>query len=365
MSQSTQPNPPSKLEDLERVIDLFYYERAAEGDEKRQPGGAGAYVYYGVPELSQVAGTEIQPWVDDLKAHISTTEPSREDFRVQFRGTQWRVCRDVANDSTQVQLRKLPGETPLLNELRMECPAIRDLMLAPWLNQGGLVLLAGLTGQGKSTIAAATARTRLEKYGGRCVVIEDVAELPLEGVVGKGSCRQIIVDYDTLEVRRHGFAGAVRRAYRSFPATRPAILYVGEVRDGETAQEVVKAAANGMLVITTIHAYDPTTALMRLTSLAEGAMGDSAALSIAQALRMVIHHSLILQPNKAGWSRGSFQGAAMISDGPSHPLANLIRKGEWQQMGSIQRMHQTKLDLASKSGTPAMTLLQELGSMTG
>lgn len=360
-----QPIPPAVISDLDRVIDLFYYESADKAADTIRTGGAGAYCYFGPAEVATLQGTEIEGWVDRLCAYIKENEPRREDFRIDFEGTTWRVCRDVALNTTQVQLRRLPSATPELKELHMDLPPIRELMLQPWLNNGGLVLLAGLTGQGKSTIASAMVKSRLLRFGGRCVVIEDVAELPLEGIHERGTCRQIIVDYDAQEERRRGFAGAVRRAYRSFPATRPAILYVGEVRDRETAYEVVKAAANGMLVVTTIHASDTMSALMRLISLAEAEMGQSASLSISQALRMVIHHTLSLQPNKVGWGRGIFSGSAMISDGPAHPLANLIRKGDFAQMSSIQKTQATKMDLARKSGTAGVVLLQELGTSVG
>lgn len=350
---------PTDIQHLDRVIDLFYYESAADGHAL---GGAGAFCYYGAPESALLAGTQLEGWVSDLFEHIRQAYPGKEDFRVSFRNTDWRACRDISATSTLIQLRRLPKATPLLKDLRMKEPSIRDLMLAPWLNDGGLLMFCGLTGQGKSTIAASTVRSRLEKYAGRCVVVEDVAELPLEGRHGSGTCRQIAADYDTPIPRLHGFPGAIRRAYRSYPAARPAILFIGEVRDVETAQEVVKAAANGMLVITTIHSFDPVAGLMRLLSLAEQGMGAAAGDAIAQALRMVVHHSLNLLPNQAGWGRGEFTASAIISDGPSHPIANLIRKGQYAQMGSVLMHQKTKCRLASQNNTPAGVLLRELGS---
>lgn len=362
-ARMTQPkfNPPSTLEDLDRIIDLYYYEQSPPGREDIACGGAGSYCYFGPSDRAELGGTELAGWTDAFAAHIRQHHAGKEDFRAMFDGRAFRVCRDDSNGEL-LSIRRLPTTTPVIGDLKMDQPAIRELLLAPWLNDGGLVLFCGLTGQGKTTWASGTVRSRLEKYGGRCVAVEDVSELPLEGGWGRGSCHQIVVDYETTDRLKHGFAGAIRRAYRSLPATRPAILYIGEVRDAETAEEVVKAASNGMLVVTTIHGGDPAAGLMRLISLAETAMGESARLAIGQALRLVVHNSLTLRPDTTGWKRGSFVGTALVSDGPAHPVANLIRQGNYVQVAGVvdgQRMH---IDRASKNGTPAVTLLGTIGT---
>ncbi len=358
---------PTALADLDRIIDLYAYEQAPQGHlaGTTTGGGAGAYCYYGAPTLAHLAGTEIASWVDGLLAHISRTNPSAEDFRVEFDGRAWRVCRDVSGDvGTQLNIRRLAPTTPLLAELRLGVPLVRELLLAPWLNDGGLVVFAGLNGQGKTTLAASTVRSRLERYGGRAITVEDVLEHPLEGTWGPGSCRQIQVNYDTVS-RQSGFTGAVRRAYRSMPATRPAILYVGEVRDVETAEEVVKAASNGMLVITTAHASDAGAAIERIATLSQATMGDAARSALAHALRLVVHQSLTLSPEKTGWDRGAFQQQILFSDGPAHPTANNIRRGEFAMMGQVQRFQQTRLANASRRGAGAAELLRELGQAAG
>lgn len=354
-------HPPSTPDDIDRIIDLYYYEAPPEGTMVLT-GSDGAYCYYGPAAVATLGGTGLTPFVDRLAAAVAS-RPGQEDFRVTVDGRTFRVCRDDSN-GVHVSCRRLPKTTPLLSELKLDETAVRDLLLAPWLNDGGLVMFCGLTGQGKTTFASATVRTRLELYGGRCVAVEDVPELPLHGIRGRGSCHQIKVDYQTEDPNKHGFNGAVRRAYRSLPATRPAILYVGEVRDAETAQEVVKAAGNGMLVITTTHAGDPASALLRLITLAEAAMGESARMSVAQALRLVVHSSLVLKPDVVGWERGRFTATAMVSDGPTHAIAHLIRKGDYSQVMGVVEGQQTRIKAASAARTPAPVLLQTLGSRT-
>lgn len=354
--------PPSTIDDLDRIIDLYYYEQVPSSSPNVVSGGAGAYCYYGPAELARLGNTPLETWVNGLMFHIADGTPTGEDFRVDYEGRLWRACRDESDVGTQVSFRRLPASCPSLDDLKFGEPMIRDILKGRWLNDGGLILFCGLTGQGKTTQAAATVRNRLERFGGRCVTVEDVPEVPLEGLWGSGSCRQLRVDHHAQELPRRGFAGAIRRAYRTFPATRPAILYIGEVRDTETAVEVVKAAANGMLVITTVHSFDPASALLRLSTLAKGAMGDAANLALSQALRVVIHQSLELQPDVVGWARGSFAGNVLISDGPAHPLANMIRTDNYAQMAQIQSTQKIRIEHASRRGMLLDDLLTSIGS---
>lgn len=355
---------PHTLNDLDRVIDLYMYEDVRPGNPNLLPGGAGAICYYGLATCARLGGTELEAWVDRLGVHLAEHPALGEDFRVEFEGRIWRAMRDVSQRGTQISIRRLPTAAPALSDIRMTS-LVRDLLAASWLNDGGLVLLCGLTGQGKTTVAGATIRTRLEKFGGRCLGVEDVAEVPLEGLWGHGSCRQLAVDYTTEDPNRRGFAGAIRRAYRSMPATRPAILFVGEVRDAETATEVVKAAANGMLVITTAHSYDPASALLRLSSLAKATMGDAADIALAQAVRMVMHMSLRLRPDETGWTRGSYTPSLLFSDGPAHALANLIRKANYAGMADIMERQKGKIDQVSRKGGNVEELLAQLSATGG
>lgn len=354
---------PCELEDLPRIIDLVGYASLREdAPAGLRLGGAGAVCYYGPAACAELQGTALEGWVDDLFAHVARTVPAGvEDFRVTFAGLAFRGCRDHSADyGEQLTFRRLPSAPPQLSDLRMEVPAIRTLLEGPWLNHGGLVLLCGLTGQGKTTIAGAAVRSRLEAYAGRCVTVEDVLEQPLEGIWGRGTCRQIRVDYETQDSRRFGFAGAVRRAYRSLPATRPAVLYIGEVRDVETATEVIKAAANGMLVITTIHAGDVMSALMRLLALGQQSLGSAAADALAAGVRIVAHHSLDLRPDMVGWGRGVFQGSAVVSNGNSSEVANLIRSQRLPMLNSVLSYQMTHLNQATARPLPAADLLRAL-----
>ncbi len=292
------------MQEIDKIVDLYYLESIKSPTITRKRGGQGAYCFVGTPYRVDLRGSEVADWVDRLAAQIEREYPSEEDFRVDFEGRSFRGCRDYSSGSSEVALRRMPSNVPSLLELDFENPSVRKLLEGNWLNNGGLVVICGLTGQGKTVVAGATIRTRLEAWGGRAVTTEDPPEPPLEGLWGRGACRQIQVSYSEPDPNKNGFAGALRRAYRKLPATRPAILFVGEVRDQEAAAELVKAALNGMLVICTVHAMDQTSALRRISSLAEPELGEQTNSLLAQSLRLVVHNKLVINPNKDGWKRG-------------------------------------------------------------
>lgn len=352
-----EPKESPSLPDPSQIIDLYGYLRVSAGDTLKA-WGAGSYCYIGQPTLIPLGGTALESWADGVLAAADAVSQGREDFLLVYDGMMYRGCRDEADRSVHVSLRRLPTSAPVLSDLQTDTPAMRRLLEGEWLNDGGLVMFAGLTGQGKTTWAGATIRSRLEQWGGRCVTVEDVTEMPLEGLWGPGSCRQMTVDYTHPDPQKRGFSGAMRRAYRSLPATRPAVLLVGEVRDTETAEEVVKAAANGMLVISTIHASDPVAAVMRLVSLSERAMGAEAALSnLGHGLRFVLHNQIRLNPTGKGWSRGRFSGTALVSSGHSAAVGHLIRSGKFNMLQSEIAFQAGHLAAATTTAVPLPKLL--------
>ncbi len=107
------------------------------------------------------------------------------------------------------------------------------------LRRGGMGVVLGRVGAGKSTTLHAILRER-SVAGATVVTIED----PVERKVA--AYQQIEVD------DRAGltFAVALRAALRQDPD----VLMVGEIRDRETAEIAVRAGLTGHLVLTTMHA---------------------------------------------------------------------------------------------------------------
>lgn len=343
--------------ELDHIIDLCLYVDADEASRVRI-GADDAVAYVGASDCIPIEGSGLEAWVDRACAQINEQVQRDGDFQIAIDCTRWRGARRRSNGSTQVWLRRLPMAAATLADLAVPS-GVRSLLTQPWLNDGGLVMFAGLTGQGKTTVATATVISRLLAFGGRAVAVEDVSEVPMEGRWGGGTCRQIAVDYDAAAERDSGFSGAVRYAYRCMPSARPAILYVGEVRDTETAVEVVRAASNGMLVISTIHAGDPQSALLRLSTLAAAGMGEAAAVSLAQAVRLVVSQTVRLRRDASGWSRGAYDMQIAASNGAASAVANHVRKGTIAQMQQTISLQNTRLRLAPGGAVQVTALLGE------
>jgi type II secretory ATPase GspE/PulE/Tfp pilus assembly ATPase PilB-like protein len=113
----------------------------------------------------------------------------------------------------------------------------------------GMILSTGPTGSGKTTSIYAILKL-LNTREKNITTIEDPAEYRIKGV------NQINVNVKT----NLTFANGLRSILRQDPN----IIFVGEIRDSETAGIAVNASLTGHLVLSTLHTNDAATALPRL-----------------------------------------------------------------------------------------------------
>ncbi|EKD32175.1 MAG: hypothetical protein ACD_77C00158G0001, partial [uncultured bacterium] len=113
----------------------------------------------------------------------------------------------------------------------------------------GMILSTGPTGSGKTTSIYAILKI-LNTREKNITTIEDPVEYRIEGV------NQIQVNVKT----NLTFANGLRSILRQDPN----VIFVGEIRDSETAGIAVNAALTGHLVLSTLHTNDAATALPRL-----------------------------------------------------------------------------------------------------
>ncbi len=113
----------------------------------------------------------------------------------------------------------------------------------------GMILSTGPTGSGKTTSIYAIIKI-LNVREKNITTIEDPVEYRIKGV------NQINVNTKT----NLTFANGLRSILRQDPN----IIFVGEIRDSETAGIAVNASLTGHLVVSTLHTNDAATALPRL-----------------------------------------------------------------------------------------------------
>lgn len=267
-----------------------------------------------------------------LEASRNRLRPGSDEFVVRVRGRSFRGHKIDTIDQPYFALRRMPKTVPSLETLGLD-PAVRQVLLHESLNKGGLVLICGETGQGKSTTCAAAIKERMFKFGAFCLTVEDPPEMPLHGEHGDGRCLQT-------EVENGHFAEALRGAMRCYPTANGSILYVGETRGAETAAEVLRAAMNGALVFTTTHAPDVPSGLRRLISFAAPRLGTEEAQSILGAtFRLGLHQVLeSTKPLPGQAPRRRLSMTFLMSGNSRTPVANIIRKGEIDALGTS--MHQ-------------------------
>lgn len=150
----------------------------------------------------------------------------------------------------KIVLRLLEREKTFdLEAYSLPAAAKRDLQAA--LNKWqGAIIVSGPTGSGKTTLLYSALGT-IDRIANNVHSIEDPIEYSLPNL------------NQTQVEDRMGFAGVIRSLMRQDPD----VILVGEVRDEETAEAMVHAAATGHLVLTTVHANSAREVLTRLEGL--------------------------------------------------------------------------------------------------
>ncbi len=143
-----------------------------------------------------------------------------------------------------------------------------DVIESPY----GMILVTGPTGSGKTTTLY-TALKRLNTPDRNIMTIEDPVEIRMPLM------RQVQVNTEIGMT----FAGALRSILRQDPD----VVFVGEVRDEETARISVQAALTGHLVLSSLHTNDAAGAIPRLRDLGVPPFATNAALLCVLAQRLV------------------------------------------------------------------------------
>ena len=139
-------------------------------------------------------------------------------------------------------------------------------------NPGGVVLVTGPTGSGKTTTLYSTLKQLATPEVNICT-IED----PIEMIESSLNQMQVQAQIDL------GFAEGVRALMRQDPD----IIMIGEIRDLETAEMAIQSALTGHLVLSTLHTNDAPAAIARLLDLGTPAYLLTSTLLGVMAQRLV------------------------------------------------------------------------------
>ncbi|MFN3826844.1 MAG: GspE/PulE family protein [Micavibrio sp.] len=224
------------------------------------------------------------------------------------------------------------------DELFRRHPDVADYLsklLSPEIKGGGgMILLSGPTGSGKTTTLYACVQ-QIDRRRKHVLTIEDPIEYELR--------------YATQWQVRPGMPGGsfgdlIRAAMRHDPD----YIIIGEMRDGDTVETSLRAAESGHTVISTIHADTALQTFERLRSLMPHERERSSTYTLSQQVKSILNQRLV---------RTLCQGCAHKTKAERH-----LDEIEIAQLGitsetDIRTHNVTGCDLCNRTGIQGRTLL--------
>ena len=200
-------------------------------------------------------------------------------YTVDVDGVEWRFRVNMLQQLGKIGLvaRRVNNFIPDFEGLYLP-PSIESLCH----HEQGMILLAGVTGSGKSTSIASMLNYINRIYSKHILTLED----PIEFVFTDDKClinqREVGIDVVDFSV---GMKHAVRED--------PDIILVGELRDEETFMTAIHAAETGHLVFGTIHASTAPSTIGRILDLFPEEMHGAIRSAMAMNMKGIIGQKLL------------------------------------------------------------------------
>ncbi|HKQ50596.1 MAG TPA: PilT/PilU family type 4a pilus ATPase [Phycisphaerae bacterium] len=268
----------SSVEDLLRAAsacgasDLVLVEGAAPtvfvgGGWRPLEGRGAAFNAWGEVLLGMLSPTQRTMFDDQKDIDFALDVPVAGRFRVNLHAQRGTLA---------AAFRAIPAQVPGFESLHLP-PVV--LSFADF--SSGLVLVAGGTGQGKSTTVAAMIEHINQTRHMHIITIEDPIEFNFQH--GKSIVEQRQIGEDS-----PSFASALRHVLRQ----RPDVIVIGEMRDLETISTALSAAETGHLVLATLHTANATQTLSRIIDVFPPEQQGHVRTQLAASLRGVVCQSL-------------------------------------------------------------------------
>jgi Tfp pilus assembly pilus retraction ATPase PilT len=221
--------------------------------------------------------------LDVLRSKVMTRSEESE-FLLDYEGMRFRCTRIDDVDATWFNLRRSRSPLPRLYELGIGSDALLNALVelgAP--GRAGLFLVSGAMGHGKTTTACSLLQEWLIQHGDVAVTIEDPPEMVMNRRYGHGGrCYQTQAPGGDFGL---GMRLTVRRS--------PRYILLGEIRGPVEASQAIRAAVTGQVVVSTVHANDPISAIRAVLKLVSGHEDMEMAQEVlADGLLAVMHQEL-------------------------------------------------------------------------
>lgn len=278
------------------------------------------------------------PMLDDRRRGILDAEGGCDFAHVaDVDGVRWRF---------RVNLLHQQGSLGLVaRRVNNRIPDFKGLFLPPTIEKlcqfdQGLILLAGVTGSGKSTTIASMLNFINQTHRKHILTLED----PIEFVFTEDKC---LINQREIGQDVKDFAIGMKHAVREDPD----IILVGEMRDEETFMTAIHAAETGHLVFGTIHASSAATTITRILDLFPEEMHQALRSAIAFNMKGIVAQKLI-RSIKPGVSRVPVVEMMLfdvmvrkhVLEGEDHLLPDHIRKSHRDGMQDFTMSLKSLLD---------------------
>ncbi|MFO1019092.1 MAG: PilT/PilU family type 4a pilus ATPase [Planctomycetales bacterium] len=222
----------------------------------------------------------LYPMMDDRNRQIFHNEGGADfAYIVEYEGDPWRFRVNLFIQMGNMGMVSRKVERSIPNFAGLNLPPVMERLCQ---YDQGMVLLAGVTGSGKSTTIASMLDWVNHNHRKHILTIEDPVEFVYTQDKSLINQREIGLDVKNFEI-------AMKHAVRQDPD----IMLVGEMRDMETFSTAMHAAETGHLVFGTIHASSAPSTIGRILDLFPQSMHPALRSSMGFNLNAIIAQKLL------------------------------------------------------------------------
>lgn len=224
---------------------------------------------------------------------------------------QFRLNVFFENDGVAMAVRALDPTPVDIESIGFQNGVWRDILTKQW----GLVLVTGITGAGKSTTIASFIDRIAKMRPCRIITLEDPIEYRLKSdkaIISQREVGRDVPDY--------------ARGLRDCLREDPDVIFVGEMRDRESAMWTLTAAETGHLVFSSLHTRDARGSITRVLDMFPANQQEEISSQLSLGLSHILSQKLI--PRADG--KGRVVAMEVLQN--TYALSNLIRLRKMEQV---------------------------------
>ena len=235
------------LDSLDNVTDFFFGSKEPIRANVQNKNVTVMNRFLDESELRQIVyvlGDQASGLYDSI---MSESHPRDRSYTTKSTKIRYRVVivrtADKHQGKLRIVMRRLEGQPWALERLRLP-DGFMDVVMN---DSPGLILIAGATGSGKTSLLSGALRAIVSapEKNAHLVTIED----PVEFIYDDVACSQSVVSPIEIGDGCSTFEEGLRASLRMHPTH----ILVGEIRDAETAATCIAAARSGHKVFATLH----------------------------------------------------------------------------------------------------------------